>query len=118
MNLPNCEICGHSMSMEKALVWVSMAEAWEGQIKTQEWERRHSGELVMQINSLPSRAAWFLTHTSCSTEGVTYDFEVSRIDTPLKALHWLMHLDGKNWFPHTNFDRVIELLYPDVWEAC
>jgi hypothetical protein len=28
----------------------------------------------------------------------TYDFEVSRCDTPLKLLGWLLHLGEKTWF--------------------
>ncbi len=51
---------------------------------------------------LTIRTEWHKKH------GGEYDFRTSRIDSPLKLLNWVHHLNGKVWFDR---DTSGELIY-------
>lgn len=39
-----------------------------------------------------------------------YDIELNRLDTPLKAYRWIVHLLGKNWITREALHKMVCLL--------
>lgn len=63
-----------------------------------------------EIMTLPDyRAPWHAMHDECDPDpdDTVYWIAVGRIDTFTKVVAWSAHLNGKHWFPLTNWYDVM-----------
>jgi hypothetical protein len=115
----SCCIC------KKEVVWSKGALVLKGdmrdikayQDKVKDWEETHNMEIGVSASELlllPDRVPWIWGHQKCVDRFQFYWIDGERIDTPLKALHWTLHMMEKNWFESTRWDSVIDRLF-DVW---
>jgi hypothetical protein len=108
-------VCGQEVEMKDGILSISFKEIRDIQEREAAWKKAHPGPVleVREVLAFPSRVQWTWHHCKCSVKGSSYEIEGKRFDTVEKALHWTIHLMGKNWFQFTNWRSVIARFYPE-----
>ena len=110
---PACQVCGKPVSTQQGSMTVLFAELHQFEKRYREWERKHpldaSGARCLSTVDLvtqPAQVEWRWGHTRCLPEG-GYQIVYGRFDTITQALAWTLHLMGKGWLEHTNWEAAV-----------
>lgn len=113
---PNCAVCGEAISVQDGLLNMRENPNYE-QWKAEKAAREAEGPVVYDItDDIPAEQyerEWWWAHEGCGDEG-RYPIHLARIDTPEKALGWVVHLSEKSWFEIAPFADEILKAFPGL----
>jgi hypothetical protein len=69
-----------------------------------------AGELLTH----PRPIDWVASHTNCDVgkaDGLA--IQAKDLDSPLKALHFTLHMQSNSWYEGTNWRELMEQIYPE-----
>lgn len=121
MKLPNCDVCGKPVDLERGALAVADHEA-STRVRVIAASRQEyiyfppgdskglnviTPEMMRQV---PSPLAWTWGHVQC-VQDRGYCIAASRLDSAEKALWWTRHLSSRGWFEGTDWWPALERLH-------
>ena len=118
-----CDCCGHYLEDGEGWITVDLAAVLAVQRQWSAWEaKRHEPGAVPlgELLALPTEVPWHVYHQDCdpAPEDPAYWWTIERARTISDVFGWWLHLSGKNWFKHTDWEGLIrERVMPQAAEV-
>ncbi|WP_143094195.1 hypothetical protein [Streptacidiphilus jiangxiensis] len=113
-----CDACKQAVGDGDGNLWLDMAEVEQATVNKRAWEQLetdHSSPGFVKVSfsahlSHPEPARWQVHHSACdpAPDANAYAIEVHRCRSWADLVLWTAHLMGKGWFPHTDWDELLE----------
>ncbi len=112
---PVCDVCGHSVTPDKGYLLVRMDDVNAYRKATAEFRAAHPDGVIAFPADVPHPAPWRWGHGKCLPyDNYLYDLAATDIDTPVKALAWILHLGEKSWLDDTDWREAFYRIYPQT----
>lgn len=105
-----CDACGRWVKPAEGSVLVDHSLIYDHQLDLANWEKRNPGPeyTAAQLLARPTPVSWQVLHHKCTRDDVnSYSIGVGQIRTAEEVLDFTLHLMGKAWLVHTDWEGFV-----------
>lgn len=108
-----CDTCTKPIADRDGVVYMPDGATRKYDEAKTAWDEVHPPEASISVSTLmemPRRAAWVVSHFDCDPNAAEggWALGVHQLRTPRNIIYWLRHLEGKSWFPSTQWKRFLD----------